>query len=103
MVPSEIFTQSLFISQSSLGQVFFADISRRHRQKICVIQDVHSSFTVAKIIEVETTDSLRIAILLNTSSIRAPQSTIRIDSASGFQSLRNDTMLSWHYPRFLLR
>jgi len=95
-VPSEIFTQSLSISQSSPGQVFFADILRRFRQKICVIRDVLSSFTVASIIEDETADSLRTAILLNTSIIRAPKSTIRIDSASGFQSLRNDTMLSDH-------
>jgi len=96
MVPSEIFTQSLSISQSSPGQVFFADILRRYRQKICVLRDVHSSFTVTNIIEDETADSLRTAILLNTSFIRAPQSTIRIDSASGLQSPRSDTMLSDH-------
>jgi len=51
---------------------------------------------VANIIEDETADYLRTTILLNTSFIRAPQSTIHIDSASGFQSLRNNTMLSEH-------
>lgn len=95
-VPSEIFKQSLTISKPRPGQVFFADILRRSRQKICVLRDVFSSFTAASIIEDETSCSLRKAIILNTSIIRAPKSTIRIDSASGFQSLRNDTILSDH-------
>ena len=92
-VPAEVFDQSLSISASSPGQVFYADVLRRNRQKICVVRDVHSSFTTAAIITDESAASLKPALLLNSSFFRAPQCTIRVDSAPGFQALRSDKFL----------
>ena len=93
----EFFDQSSSLKAGSPEEVFFADILRRNRQKICVTRDVHSSFTTAVIIENEieneTASNLREALLTTTSSLRAPSCVGRIDSASGFQSLRNDASL----------
>ena len=92
-VPAEVFDQSSSMSASSPGQVFYADVLRRNRQKICVVCDVHSSFTTAAIITDESAASLKPALLLNSSFFRAPQCTIRVDSAPGFQALRSDKFL----------
>ena len=66
---------------------------RRCRQKICVVRDVHSSYTTASFVPDETASSLRSALLLNTAFLRSPTCTVRIDSASGFESLRTNTSL----------
>ena len=95
-VPAEVFEQSLSTARSAPGCVFFADVLRRCRQKICVVRDVHSSFTTASIIPDETGPTLKSALLINTAILRSPQCQIRIDTASGFQSLRHDTSLQEH-------
>ena len=92
-VPAEIFDQSLTLSQSAPGCVFFADVLRRCRQKICVVRDVHSSYTTASIIPDETGSSLKTALLMNTAFLRGPKCVLRIDTATGFQSIRHDTSL----------
>ena len=92
-VPAEIFDQSTSMSNSAPGHVFFADVLRCCRQKICVVRDVHSSFTTASIIPDVTAPSLRNALLVNTCVLRSPQCQVRIDTASGFQSLRHDSSL----------
>ena len=95
-VPAEVFEQSLSTARSAPGCVFFADVLRRCRQKICVVRDVHSSFTTASIIPDETGPTLKSALLINTAILRSPQCLLRIDTASGFQSLRHDTSLQEH-------
>ena len=92
-VPAEIFDQTLTISQSAPGCVFFADVLRRCRQKICVVRDVHSSYTTASIVPDETGPSLKTALLMNTAILRGPKCIIRIDTATGFQSIRHDVTL----------
>ena len=92
-VPTEVFEQSLSISPTAPGCVFFADILRRCKQKICVVRDVHSSFTTASIAADETAPTLRAALLTNTAFLRAPNCVVRIDAASGFQALRHDSTL----------
>lgn len=88
-----MFEQSLSLSAAAPRTTFFADVLRRQLQKICVVRDVHSSFTTASIIPDETADSFRNTLLLTTSPLRTSPSTIRIDTSTGFQSLRNDTVL----------
>ena len=95
-VPKEVFSQSLSLSASTPGVVFFADILRRSCQKICVVRDVHTSYTTASIVPDEKGETLRTALLLNTNFIRAPNCTIHIDQATGFLSLRDDALLSDH-------
>ena len=95
-VPKEVFKQSSSVSPSSPGSIFFADNLRRNRQKICVVRDVHSTYTTASIVDDETSNSLRNALLLNTSFLRNPQATIRIDAATGFQALHNDLSFQQH-------
>ena len=58
-----------------------------------MVRDVHSSFTCASIIDDETANTLRSALLANTSIIRNSSCVIRIDAATGFQALRNDLQL----------
>ena len=89
-VPKEVFIPSITPSPSNPGMMFYADVLCRHRQKICVVRDIHSSFTCGSIIVDETASSLRSALLIHTSMLSC---VIRIDSASGFQSLRNDVHL----------
>lgn len=40
VVPREVFDQSALLSAKSPGEVFFTDVLRRNRQKICVTRDV---------------------------------------------------------------
>ena len=49
-VPQEVFTYSSTPSPSCSGEMFFADVMRHRRQKMCVVRDVHSSYTCASII-----------------------------------------------------
>ena len=83
-------------SPSVPGQLFFAGVLCRKGQKICIVRDVHSTFTTDSIINDETAGSLRVALLINSSFLRSPQCSIRIDAATGFQSLCNDLSLQQH-------
>ena len=65
VIITEIFEQSSSVSPSIPGQIFFADILRHKAQKICFVCDVHSTFTTASIINDETADTLRVALLIN--------------------------------------
>ena len=57
-------------------------------------RDVLSTYTSASLIEDETTESLRTALVINTSPLRNNPCTIRVDTAPGFQGLRNDATLN---------
>ena len=92
-IPAEVFKQSPTKSPSSPGCIFFADVLRRCRQKVCVVRDVHSSYTTASFVPDETAQSLKTALLISTSMLRGPECKVRIDTASGFNSLRHDTSL----------
>ena len=75
------------------GQVFAADVIKRSLQVIFAIRDTHSSFTVASIIPDERALTLQSALITSTTSLRAPVCSIRVDSAPGFNSLRDDQVL----------
>ena len=95
-LPREMFEQSSTPSSTAPGQQFASDVIRRNGQKLFAIWDVHSSFTSDMIILDEFAGSLRSTILLTTSMLRTPSSIVRVDNASGFQSLREDRSLASH-------
>ena len=93
-LPKEIFVQTSGPSPTTPGQQFAADVIRRNQQKIFVIRDVFSSFTSAALIPDETADTLRSSLIAQSTFLRKDQSTIRVDYAPGFQSLKNDRILN---------
>ena len=81
------------MASNSPGKVFFTGFFCRNRLNIYVTRDVHSSLTTAEFIENGTAQSLRDALLITVSHLWSPICVIRIDLATGFQSLRNDIFL----------
>ena len=61
--------------------------------KKMLLQETHSSFTCGSIIDDETANTLRTALIINTSLLRGDFCVIRVDNASGFQALHNDQLL----------
>ena len=95
-VPKEVFVQSASPSPEAPGKLFASDVIRRNQQKIFCIRDVHSSFTIASLIPDETANALQSALITTTASLRAPRCSVRVDTAPGFQSLKNDPQLNAH-------
>ena len=84
----EIFTTTT--NASMPGTHFVADVMRRSKQKILVIRDQFSSFTLAQFIETENHQDLQNAIIKMITPIRANDSVIiRTDQATGFQKMKN--------------
>ena len=76
------------------GIAFACDILCRARQKIYVLRDCFSTFTVTKIIQNEQKESLRDAIIETTAELMSPSGcTIRIDGGSALVSLTADAHL----------
>ncbi len=95
-IPSELQGQTSSIQATATATNFAADVIRRYKQKIFVMRDTLSSFTITSIISDEKLDSLRSAIVEAVSSIRANPSTIvtiRIDNAPGLAALKDDLLL----------
>ena len=95
-VPKEVFVQAASPSPEAPGKLFASDVIRRNQQKIFCIRDVHSSFTVASVIPDETATALQSALITTTASLRSPLCSVRVDTAPGFQSLKNDPQLTAH-------
>ena len=92
-IPKEMFSQSTSLTPSAPGEIFYADVLRRTKQKKIVTRDSHSSFTCGSIIDDETANTLRTALIINTSLLRGDICVIGVDNASGFQALHNDQLL----------
>ena len=95
-IPRELCDQTSTVQTTTLANNFAADVLRRYGQKIFVMRETLSSFTITSLVNDETHDSLRSAIVEAASSIRAnPQTvvTIRLDNATGLAALKNDLML----------
>ena len=76
------------------GCVFNIDIMKRSGQKLMVCRDLFSSFTTATIVKTEQADCLMKGILNCLSTIRSNgHITVRTDSATGFQALKNNPSL----------
>ena len=95
-IPHELISQSSTPTASKPGEIFYADVLRRTRQHILVTRDVHSSFSIATIVQGETSSSLRNGLLISTCNIRTAYSTVRVDNAPGFLHLKEDPTLKKH-------
>ena len=96
VVPVELHTQSSSVPCTNTATNFAADILRRYKQKVYVMRDTLSSFTVTSLVADETAASLRSAIVECVSSIRANPLVvvvIRCDNAPGLKALKGDLML----------
>lgn len=95
-VPRELYQQASTPQTTNLATNFAADIIRRYKQKIFIMRDTLSSFTITSIVKDEQQVSMRSAIVEAVSGIRAnPQTvvTVRADNAPGLASLKGDIWL----------
>ena len=95
-VPTELFTQTSSATPTTPLLTFAADVLRRCKQYIFAFRDTFSSFTIAQIYANENHETLRTALIVSTSSLRAnPQTSVevRVDNAPGFKPLKNDSEL----------
>ena len=95
-LPAELNIQSGTTPSSHPLSTFAIDVLRRHKQFILILRDTFSSFTVSQFIESERHDHIREGIIMLISNLRPSiQSpvTIRVDTAPGLQSLKNDIIL----------
>ena len=95
-LPKEVILQSSTPSADQPGQLFSADVVRRDRQKILVVRDVHSSFTLGSLMPDETSATLRTHLLNDTALFRLNPAEVRVDNAPGFVGLQNDPILKQH-------
>ena len=95
-IPVELHEQSSTPQTTTIATDFAADIIRRYRQKIFIMRETLSSFTLTSIVDNEQEESMRSAIIEAVSSIRANSQTcvtVRADNAPGLASLHNDFTL----------
>ena len=95
-IPNELQVQTSSVPPTATATNFAADVLRRYQQKIFVMRDTLSAFTITSIIINEKADSLRSAIVEAVSGIRANplvSVTIRSDNAPGLAALKDDLML----------
>ena len=96
-LPKEVEEFSTSAPPSCPGTAFACDIMCRAQQKVMVIRDTFSSFTIAKIVTDEKTDTLRNAMLECTAELKSKSgASIRVDGATGMQSLKEDSVLAKH-------
>jgi hypothetical protein len=96
-IPKELHTQSSTDYPLSPTTSFAADVIRRYKQKILLLRDTFSSFTITKIIPNEDHITLKTTLIQMISSVRSnPNSEVivRADNAPGFLPLKNDTDLN---------
>ena len=92
-LPTELLSQSAQLNDV-LGSHFSADVIRRENQKILLIREKLSQFTITTFIPDETAQALGEAIFCNVVDL-IPDSgaTIQVDNAPGFQSLQKEHQL----------
>ena len=95
-LPKEYHPQSSVDLPISPCKTFSADVVRRFRQKIFVLRETFSSFTITSLISGEDHVVLRSILIQTISQIRPnPQTTalVRVDNAPGFVALHKDVQL----------
>ncbi len=94
--PKMKISQSTSSPPESVGATYAADVLRRERQKILLIRETVSSFTVTALIENEQKDQLRdtmIKLMYGMCPLEGPPVVVRCDGASGFTALQDDKEL----------
>ena len=93
-LPKELFEQKTHDIPLTVGKVFSADIIRRERQKILVMQDIFSSFLLAQIVLDEYSSTLQQMLVQLSATYKHPDGcSIRVDAAPGFKALCDDKYL----------
>ena len=98
-VPKPLMVQSSDDPPEAIGITFAADVVRHNRQLIFVLRETVTSHTNTCLLNSETQDSLRSALLCLCLVLRpldGPHAVIRVDPAPGFVVLRNDEVLTHH-------
>ena len=91
--PREFFEQSSTLS-GALGTKWSADIIKSDRQLIFITREKLSNFTVTKLIQDETANSIKEAIIQSTAELIPGEGLeIQVDNASAMQALVNDSHL----------
>ena len=96
-IPTHLHPQASTQPPTIIGSSFAADVMRRYRQYIFLLRETVSSFTWTALIDGESHDKLRGAILSLCAEMRLLGDhplTIRVDAAPGFTALVNDSMLA---------
>lgn len=96
-LPNELHVQSGTTPPRHPLGTFAIDVLRRHKQFILILRDTFSSFTVTQFIESEQHDDIREGIIMLISNLRPSIQSpvkIRVDTAPGLQSLKQDAVLS---------
>ena len=94
-LPREVMDYTTSQVPSCPGKHFACDIMCRARQKIFVIRDCFSSYTIAMIIPNEQSSSIRNAMIELTAELLSPNgATIRADGATPMQALQADRILA---------
>ena len=95
-IPSELHTQSSTDYPLAPTSSIAADVIRRYKQKILLLRDTFSSYTLTKIIPNEDHVTLKSNLIIMISSIRSnpkAEVTVRADNAPGFRPLKDDIEL----------
>lgn len=94
-LPREIEDFSTSEKPQALGSHFACDILCRAKQRIFVIRDAFSSFTITKLITDEQSKTLKAALLETTAELKATSGCIvRVDGATAFLPLIADKDLT---------
>ena len=81
---------------ASFGSQFACDVIRRERQRILLIREYVSSYTLTSLITSEQHEDLRealIKLLVSYVPLDGPYAIVRTDPASGFKALRDNELL----------
>ena len=99
-VPKRLVTQTTTDPPEKVGFFFAADVMKQNRQLVFVLREVVTSYTVTRLIDSETKDALRSALLCTCLELRpvdGPTAIVRVDPAPGFVALRSDSMLAQNH------
>ena len=90
-LPTELFSESTTINET-FGSNFSADVVKRDGQKILLVREKLSQFTVTCFVADETADSLRDGLISNIiEMIPASGAVVQVDAAPAFQTLKTES------------
>jgi len=93
-LPPEVFTESTQLVDT-FGSNFSADVVRKETQKILLVREKLSQFTITTLIQSENADDLRDALVLSILEMMpASGATVQVDNATGFQKLQAESEYS---------
>ena len=92
-LPKEIFSESTEINET-FGSHFSADVIRREGQKILLVREKLSQFTITSLIPDETAHSLGDTLIASVIEfIPNDGAIIQVDNAPGFQTLKSESVM----------